>query len=124
AQTTGALPFAVSNDQNMRDSYIQQWNFNVQRKLPANIVLDAGYVASKGTRLIVTFDDLNRPLAVVDPRTAGLASLNARRPSQEYLRAVRADKSVGNSIYHSLQVKGERRLSSGLTFLTAYTYSH
>lgn len=123
AQTTGALNFAVSNDQNMKDSYVQQWNFNVQRKLPANIVVDIGYVGSKGTDLVVTFDDLNRPLVVVDPRTPGLASLNARRPNQAYQRAVRADKSVGNSIYHSLQVKAERRLSSGLTFLTAYTYS-
>ncbi len=123
AQAGGGLPFAVSNDQNMRDSYVQQWNFNIQRRLPGNVVLDVGYVGSKGTRLIVTYDDLNRPLQVVDPRTPGLASLNARRPSQDYLRAVRADKSVGNSIYHSLQVKGERRLSSGLSFLTAYTFS-
>jgi Carboxypeptidase regulatory-like domain/TonB dependent receptor-like, beta-barrel len=123
SQASAGLPFAVSNDQNMRDSYIQQWNFNVQRKLPGNIVLDVGYVGSKGTRLIVTYDDLNRPLQVVDPRTPGLASLNARRPNQDYLRAVRADKSVGNSIYHSFQAKGERRLSSGLTFLTAYTWS-
>ena len=123
SQTAAGLPFAVSNDQNMRDSYIQQWNFNIQRKLPGNVVLDVGYVGSKGTRLIVTFGDLNRPIVVVDPRTAGLASLNARRPDQEYLRAVTGDKSVGNSIYHSLQVKAERRLSSGLTFLTAYTWS-
>ncbi len=123
SQTTGALNFAVSNDQNMRDSYVQQWNFNIQRKLPGNMVLDVGYVGSKGTRLIVTYDDLNRPLVVVDPRTAGLASLNARRPNQSYQRAVRADKSVGNSIYHALQAKGERRFSSGLTFLAAYTYS-
>ncbi|MEO7653178.1 MAG: TonB-dependent receptor, partial [Bryobacteraceae bacterium] len=118
-----AHPFAVGNDQNMRDSYIQQWNFNIQRKLPGNVVLDVGYVGSKGTRLIVTFEDLNRPLQIVDPRTPGLASLNARRPSQEYLRPVRADKSVGNSIYHSLQVKAERRLAAGLTFLTAYTWA-
>jgi hypothetical protein len=123
AVTTGALNFAVSNDQNMKDSYIQQWNLNVQRKLPANIVLDVGYVGSKGTDLIVTYDDLNRPLQIVDPRTAGLPSLNARRPNQLYQRSVRADKSIGNSIYHSLQVKAERRFSSGLTFLTAYTYS-
>src|SRR6267143_1773769 len=41
----------------------------------------------------------------------------------EYLRAVRADKSIGNSIYHALQVKAEKRMASGLTFLTAYTYS-
>lgn len=121
--TTGALNFAVSNDQNMRDSYIQQWNFNIQRKLPGSIVLDAGYVGSKGTRLYVTYGDFNRPLQVVNPATPGLASLNARRPNQQYQRAVTADKSVGNSIYHALQMKAERRFSRGLTFLTAYTYA-
>jgi hypothetical protein len=124
AVTNGALNFAVSNDQYIRDSYIQQWNLNVQRKLPGNVVLDVGYVGSKGTKLVVTYDDLNRPIDIVDPRTTGLASLNARRPNQTYQRSVRADKAIGNSIYHSLQVKAERRLSSGLVFLTAYTYSH
>ncbi|PWU07427.1 MAG: TonB-dependent receptor [Terriglobia bacterium] len=123
AVTSGALNFAVSNDEYMRDSYIQQWNLNVQRKLPGNVVLDVGYVGSKGTKLVVTYEDLNRPIQVVDPRTAGLASLNARRPNQQYQRNVRSDKAIGNSIYHSLQVKAERRLASGLTFLTAYTFS-
>ncbi len=66
AVTTGALNFAVSNDQNMRDSYIQQWNFNIQKKLPLGILLDAGYVGTKSTKLIVTIEDLNRPVAVVD----------------------------------------------------------
>jgi hypothetical protein len=119
----GSLPFAVSNDQNLKDTYIQQWNLNIQRKLPANVVLDVGYVGSKGTRLIVTYPDLNIPLQIVDPATPGLASLNARRPDQLFQRAVTGDKSVGNSIYHALQVKAERRLSRGLTFLTAYTWS-
>jgi hypothetical protein len=122
-QTTGALNFAVSNDQNMRDSYIQQWNFNIQKKLKGNFLVDAGYVGSKGTRLIVTFEDLNRPIAVVDPRTPGLASLNARRPNQAYQRNVRSDKSIGNSIYHSLQLKLERRSNKGVTILTAYTWA-
>ncbi|NUQ02015.1 MAG: hypothetical protein HUU35_19380, partial [Armatimonadetes bacterium] len=30
---------------------------------------------------------------------------------------------MGNSIYHALQLKAERRLSRGLVFLTAYTWS-
>ena len=124
AVTNGALNFAVANDEYMRDSYIQQWNLNVQRKLPGNVVLDVGYVGSKGTKLVVTYEDLNRPIQVVDPRTAGLASLNARRPNQLYQRNVRSDKAIGDSIYHSMQVKAERRLSSGLVFLTAYTFSH
>jgi hypothetical protein len=119
----GSLPFAVSNDQNLKDTYIQQWNLNIQRKLPANVVLDVGYVGSKGTRLIVTYPDLNIPLQIVDPATPGLAPLNARRPDQLFQRAVTGDKSIGNSIYHALQVKAERRLSRGLTFLTAYTWS-
>ena len=74
--------------------------------------------------LIVTFGDLNRPIQVVDPRTPGLR-LSQRAPSQSRLfqRAVTGDKSIGNSIYHSLQAKRERRLASGLTFLTAYTWS-
>ncbi len=124
SQTRGALNFAVSNDPDMRDSYIQQWNLNLQKKLPGNLILDVGYVGSKGTKLIVTFEDLNRPIALVDPRTPGLASLNARRPNQDFQRNVRSDKSVGNSTYHALQVKAERRMASGLTFLTAYTWSH
>jgi hypothetical protein len=123
AATVGSLPFAVSNDQNLKDSYIQQWNLAIQHPLPGSIVLDVAYVGSKGTRLIVTYPDLNMPLTLVDPRTPGLASLNSRRPDQLFQRAVTADKSVGNSIYHALQVKAERRLSQGLTFLTSYTWS-
>jgi hypothetical protein len=52
-----------------------------------------------------------------------LPSLNARRPNQAYQRNVRSDKSVGNAIYHALQLRAERRMSSGLVFLTAYTWS-
>jgi hypothetical protein len=123
AVTAGALNFAVSNDQNLRDTYVQQWTLNVQKKIPGNLVLELGYVGTKSTRLIVTFEDLNRPINVVDPRTAGLLSLNARRPNQAYQRNVRSDKSVGNAIYHALQFRAERRMASGLTFLTAYTWS-
>jgi hypothetical protein len=65
----------------------------------------------------------NQPLQLVDPRTPGLPSLNARRPNPTYARAMSIDKSIGNSIYHALQVKAERRMATGLTFLTAYTWS-
>lgn len=122
SSSTGALSFTVANDQNMRDSYVQQWNLNIQKKLPGSIVFDVGYVGSKGTKLIVTLPG-NQPITIVDPRTPGLASLNARRPNPIYARQMSIDKSIGNSIYHALQVKAERRMSTGLTFLTAYTWS-
>src|SRR5215468_11022869 len=123
AVTSGALNFAVGNDQNLRDTYVQQWNLDVQKSLPGKLLIDVAYVGTKSTRLIVTFEDLNRPIDIVDQRTPGLPSLNARRPNQAYQRSVRADKSIGNAIYHAMQVKAERRVGSGLTFLTAYTWS-
>lgn len=112
-----------SNDPYYRDAYIQQWNFTVQKQLPAGFMLDTGYVGSKGTRLSVTLPAMNRPYQVVDPRTPGLPSINARRPNQDFLRGIQGDKSIGNSTYHSLQVKADRRVGRGLSALTAYTWS-
>ncbi|HKX32513.1 MAG TPA: TonB-dependent receptor, partial [Blastocatellia bacterium] len=112
----------VANDQNMRDSYVQQWNLNLQKKIVGNIVVDVGYVGSKGTKLIVTLP-ANQPIQLVDPSRPGTPSLNSRRPNPAYARSMSMDKSIGNSIYHALQVKAERRMATGLTFLTAYTWS-
>lgn len=42
-----------------RSPYIQQWNFNVQRELPGNILFEAAYLGSKGTRLLAGESGLN-----------------------------------------------------------------
>ena len=63
AVTSGAPNFAVSIDPNMRDSYIQQWNLNLQKKIWGGFVIDTGYVGSKGTRLVATLGDINRLIA-------------------------------------------------------------
>lgn len=112
-----------SNDPYYRDAYIQQWNLVIQKKIPAGFVVDAGYVGSKGTRLSVTLPAMNRPDVVVDPRTPGLASINARRPNPAFARNIQGDKSIGNSNYHALQLRADRRMARGLTSLTAYTWS-
>ena len=38
-------------DRDGHGPYIQNWNMNIQRELPGQIVLDMAYVGSKGTRL-------------------------------------------------------------------------
>jgi hypothetical protein len=124
AESPGLQLNAVpSNDPYYRDAYIQQWNLIVQKKIPANFVIDAGYVGSKGTRLSVTLPAMNRPHTLVDPRTPGLAPINARRPNPAFARNIQGDKSIGNSIYHALQMRADRRMARGLTSLTAYTWS-
>ncbi|MBL8209113.1 MAG: TonB-dependent receptor [Bryobacterales bacterium] len=120
---TVQLNAVPANDPYYRDAYIQQWNFTVQKKTYGGFLVDAGYVASKSTRLSVTLPAMNRPDVTVDPRTPGLPSINARRPNQAFQRSIQGDKSIGNSNYHSLQVRADRRMGRGLNTLTAYTWS-
>ena len=46
-------------------SYLQQWNFNIQRELPSSMIMEIGFAGSNGIHLIGTQDvnaaRLNRP---------------------------------------------------------------
>jgi hypothetical protein len=60
----------VSYDPNAgKNGYVQQWNFNVQRELPFQMVLDIGYVGSKSTG--IQANDLRR-LNQLDPKYLAL----------------------------------------------------
>src|SRR6185369_16855111 len=107
-------------DPNLRDTYTQQWNLTVQKKLPKDIYFDIGYVGSKGTNLTATYDG-NRPIQILTPGPT-TPSITSRRPFQGF-DGISTTKSIGNSTYHSLQMKGERRVARGLSVLTAYTWS-
>src|SRR5262249_39140347 len=41
-------------DNNLRTSYIQNWNLTLERELPGKVILDLRYVGSKGTKLLRT----------------------------------------------------------------------
>jgi hypothetical protein len=107
-------------DPHLRTTYTQQWNLTTQKKLPGNFYMDVGYVGSKGTRLTATYDG-NRPIDVVIPANA--APIAQRRPFRGFDN-ISTTKSIGNSTYHSLQSKVERRVANGLSILGAYTWSH
>jgi hypothetical protein len=52
-----------------KNGYVQQWNFNVERELPLQTVLDIGYVGSKSTG--IQANDLRR-LNQLDPKFLAL----------------------------------------------------
>jgi hypothetical protein len=118
-QARAGLFGAGAFDPNQHTSYTQQWNLTLQKKLAFDTLVDIGYVGSKGTGLTMTFDG-NRPLVPIVP--AGAPSLASRRPFQGFDR-IGVTKAIGHSIYHSLQLKVERRVARGLSFLGAYTWS-
>ena len=107
-------------DPDLHDTYTQQWNLTLQKKLPLNIYFDAGYVGSKGTNLTLAFDG-NRPIQPVVPGPS-VAALAARRPLQGF-SGISTAKAIGSSTFHSLQTKLERRVGRGLSLLGAYTFA-
>jgi hypothetical protein len=117
------FPAYYGLDPNGKTPYIQQWQAGFQQELRGRILLDLTYLGTKGTRL-GRFRQNNTPLHTVDGENL------APRPGD--LQALREFPTIGpivqrenlaNSIYHSLQVKVEKRLSSRLTVLASFVWS-
>ena len=102
--------------QKFPDGYSQQWSFNVQREVGRGLMFELGYVGSKGTKLDRAYNP-NQPAP--GPGTA--AQVQARRPYPQY-SAMTYRIAEASSIYHSGQVRVEKRYSQGLSFLASYTW--
>ncbi len=103
-------------DVDQADGYLQQWQLSIQRPLGGNMVFEVAYVGTKGTKL----DGRGRN---VNQARLGSGSISSRRPIPEFGNITQTER-VGLSTYHSLQTKLERRFSSGLAFVSAWTWSH
>jgi hypothetical protein len=133
---------------NMKQGYSQRWSLGVQRSLPAQFMIDASYVANRGTRLDVAremnatpseylsrspvrdqahIDYLSQqfpnPFRGTDPiYGANISRANLLRPFPHFGN-ISVEEPIGYSWYHSLQIRAERRFSQGFTFQLAYTWS-
>lgn len=103
------------NDKQMPLSY--QWNFNIQRELPLNFLLQVGYVGNSGRQMQVRYDANQAvPMDPVNP-----TSINDRRPWKR-LGFVSANSSKGISSYHGFDLHLERRYSNGIAIIGNYTF--
>ena len=93
-------------DPNFRTGYSQMFNFTLQKEIKSLLTVEAGYVGALSHKLPYEVSNLN---------------LGGTISSQ--LGRILALFSEGNSAYHSLQVKAERRFRNSLGFLVAYTFS-
>jgi hypothetical protein len=75
-----------------------------------------GYVGTKGTFLDTSVSNFNSP----DP---GPGDIQSRRPYPGFGR-IRMEVDDGNSIYHAMQTRYERRLARSLSLTAAYNWSH
>ena len=117
----GVLISGVYVDPALRTPYVQQYNANVQWEFARNFLLEAGYVGSKGTKLLQLLT-INQP--VYNPSTNTFAApfapfVSAQKNATGGLQQV---QTSSNSHYDSLQLSVTKRFSRGLQFLSAYTF--
>jgi hypothetical protein len=107
-----APPSAFAFDRNLRTSYTQHWNLNIQQQLGNSTVAELAYVGSKGTKLLAA-RDINQPAA------------STRQPNLRpnfFFGEITQQESSADSNYHSFQARLQQRLAFGLSLLGAYTW--
>lgn len=136
--------FAVDRD--LGSGYLQQWNLAVQRAVTGNLSVEVAYAGSKITHLGIPDVNMNQlsvdqlklgatllqrvpnPFFGEIPRSSSLGDPTISRaqllkPFPRFTTVSLFRNNVGNSNYHALQVKLEKRLSRGFSFLISYTRS-
>jgi hypothetical protein len=142
------FPVLTVINKNLRNPYAQQYNVGLQRELPGRMLLEVSYIGTTGTKLprfrqmdqafitqaqidSLTPDVVTRmvlmgiPPFIAQILATDIASIPsvARTPFFGYAQIFQAENSISSN-YSSLQMKLDKRLSHGLTFLASYTYSH
>jgi hypothetical protein len=131
----------------LKPYYNQQWNFTIQHKLLSDMVWEIAYAGNKGTKLayFLNSPELNQlhpsymslgnnlltqvanpfhgiiPLGALSTPTVQRGQL--LRPYPQYTGFQVKNAGWGNSSYHALQTRVEKRFSSGLSLLASYTFS-
>ena len=139
--SVGAALSSIDRDQ--KSTYLQQWNFDIERTLPGDVVIDAAYAGSKGTHLVqgLEYDQLPdqylslgnkliqripNPFLGLIPATQALGTPTITygqllRPYPQFTGFAAVGSTSGSSIYHSLQMRVEKRFAHGFNALVSYT---
>lgn len=123
---------------------VANWTFNMQRMITPTIVVQAGYVGNKITRVAQNrFYNQNDPLLlslgpqllqqVPNPFFGKISTGNLSfptvqlrqllRPYPQYLQVLIPRDGYGDANYHSLQMQIDKQYSKGLTLSAAFTAS-
>jgi hypothetical protein len=133
-------------DRDVGSGYSQQWNFTVQKTFGRDLNFEIGYLGSKNTHLGLPESNLNQvPAAYLAMGSAltvkvpnpyygqiplssslgqpTIAQQQLLRSFPRFTNVALFRDNVADSEYQALEMKLEKRLSRGLTFTLAYTFS-
>lgn len=107
---TNVGAFGVSPD--FRTPYVQNFNVNIQQQLASNVLLQVGYVGSKGTKLSL--------LRSINPVVNGRRLLATEFPT---LGGINILETIANSNYNSLQTQLRVTRVKNFTATLNYTWA-
>lgn len=112
--------FAV--DRNLRTPYVQNYNLNLQHEVARDVVIQAGYVGSNGTKLF-RYRDINQP---VSPTSGGVRPFDNGpfAPSGGTFFYVNQLETTAQSNYNALQTSLTVRNKRGFNVAINYAWSH
>ena len=97
------LPFGIPV--NYRDTYAEHWNLGIQKEILPDTVLDVAWV---GNHVL---------------KAQRLRNVNSTGEFSGFGPILMLEQA-GSSIFHSLQVRAERRFSNRLALISSYTWGH
>ncbi|MBI3472888.1 MAG: TonB-dependent receptor [Candidatus Solibacter usitatus] len=122
---TKADPYRGANirlwDPFVRPANTQQWNLTIERQFAHELVATVGYVGQKGHHLVVPMPYFQRQLLPDGSSTPSLYL--SGNPALRVITQISGTNSNGNQKYNALQSTLRKRMSGGLEFQAAYTWS-
>jgi hypothetical protein len=116
----------LSQDLNFKQGMVQQFNLNIERQIPGNVVLTVGYAGSRSTHILI--DGLN--LNISSPAACGVMAgytLGCGGPAVAPYGPFTNVSNItdgGTAHYDSLQIKAETKsMRHGLYALLGYTWA-
>jgi len=106
-------------DPNMKNPYVEQYSFGIQRQLPWAMLLETSYVGNVGHHLLRQPNINTPPIAQVAANTANNA--NFYNPYKGFT-AINQNRSDSNSNYNALQVYVSKR-KGAVAFTASYTFA-
>ena len=111
---------------NFKLGKVQQFNVNVERQIPGNLVITVGYAGSRGDHILVAGNNLN----TFGPTNCSIGVIGCNPDGTPYIPPYSVDNAIlafgdyGKTTYDSLQVKAETKTARyGIYALIGYTYS-
>lgn len=105
--------------QDQKNTYSNQYNIVLQRQLRGSLLLEASYTANLAHDVGARDTNINE----IPPQLRGAVQSQILRPFPQYSNVIVRGPNWGNSSYHGLNIKAEKRFSHGLNLLSNYTWS-